>query len=120
MSAGGSVMTRRSVAFCSVLVLLFAFAITIQSAWGQEVTAGIVGTVADPSGAPIKDATVTVTDTERGIIRTAQTNDAGAYNITRIPVGTYGIKVAAPGFQTAVHPPLTLVLKQTAPIDVQM
>src|ERR1700716_1102903 len=121
MSGGGSVMRgRRSIVFYCVLFLLVALAGAVQSAWSQEVTAAIVGTVADPSGAPIKGATVTVTDTDHGTVHTAETNDAGAYNVNRIPVGTYTLKVAAPGFQTAVHPPLTLVLNQTARIDVQM
>src|SRR5207237_4198524 len=92
----------------------------VKPAMSQEVTAGIVGTVSDPSGAPSKDATVTATDTERGVVRTAKTNDAGAYNLTRVPVGNDSGRLAAAGFQTAVHPPLTLVLNQTARIDVQM
>jgi hypothetical protein len=111
---------RRSVAFCYIVFLLIALAGAVQSAWSQEVTAAIVGTVVDPSGAPIKGATVTATDTDRGTVRTAETNDSGAYSVNRIPVGNYTLKVAAPGFQTAVHPPLTLVLNQTARIDVQM
>src|SRR5712691_702370 len=102
------------------LLLVIGVLGVLEPAWSQEVTAGIVGTVVDPSGAPIKDATVTATDTERGTVRTVQTNDAGSYNITRVPVGTYDVKVAAPGFQTAVHSPLTLVLNQTARIDVTM
>jgi len=102
------------------LLLVIGVLCVLEPAWSQEVTASIVGTVVDPSGAPIKDAAVTVTDTERGTVRTAQTNDAGAYNITRVPVGTYDVKVSAPGFQTAVHPALTLVLNQTARIDVAM
>src|SRR5204863_6752700 len=36
------------------------------------------------------------------------------------PVGTYTIKITASGFQTAVHPAITLVLNQTARIDMQM
>src|SRR5258707_631529 len=111
---------RRSVAFCYIVFLLMAVAGALQFAWSQEVTAAIVGTVLDPSGAPIKGATVTTTDADHGTVHTAETNDAGAYNVNRIPVGTYTLKVAAPGFQTAVHPPLTLVLNQTARIDVQM
>src|SRR5205814_5759548 len=67
-----------------------------------------------------KDANVTATDTERGTVRPAKTNDAGAYNITRLPVGTYELKVTAPGFQTSVRPAFTLVLNQTARIDLQM
>src|ERR1700731_4109309 len=111
---------RRSVVFCYLLFLSMALVGAVQSAWGQEVTAAIVGTVADPSGAPIKGAKVTATDTERGTVYQGETNDAGAYNINRIPVGTYELKVVAPGFQTSVHPAFTLLLNQTARIDVQM
>jgi len=46
-------MGRRSVVFCYLLFLSMALAGAVQSAWGQEVTAAIVGTVTDPSGAPI-------------------------------------------------------------------
>src|SRR5437667_41268 len=103
----------------SLLLVIGALSV-LEPAWSQEVTAGIVGTVVDPSEAPIKDATSTATDTQRGTVRTVNTNDAGAYNITRVPVGIYDVKVSAPGFQTAVHPALTLVLNQKARIDVQM
>ena len=111
---------RRSIAFCCVLFVLMALMGAVQSAWSQEVTAAIVGTVTDPSGAPIKGATVTATDTERGTAYQGQTNDTGAYNVNRIPVGTFTVKVSAPGFQTSVHPAFTLVLNQTARIDIQM
>ena len=79
-----------------------------------------MGTVTDPSGAPLKDADVTATDTERGTVQTTKTNDAGAYNITRVPVGNYTVKISAAGFQTAVHSGIVLVLNQTARIDMQM
>src|SRR3984893_5395045 len=111
---------RQSMRIGFVLLLLVGMLGLLESIWGQEVTAAIVGTVTDPSGAPIKDADVTATDTERGTVRTAKTNDAGAYNITRIPVGTYQLKVGAQGFQTTVHEAFTLVLNQTARVDVQM
>src|SRR6266567_1853808 len=88
--------------------------------WAQEVTASIVGTVTDPSGAPINGADVTATDTERGTTSSTKTNDAGAYSILRVPVGSYSVKVSAAGFQTTTHAPFTLVLNQTAHIDVQV
>ena len=113
-------MIRQSMKIGFSLLLVIGALSVLEPAWSQEVTAGIVGTVVDPSEAPIKDATVTATDTQRGTVRTVNTNDAGAYNITRVPVGIYDVKVSAPGFQTAVHPALTLVLNQTARIDVQM
>jgi hypothetical protein len=102
------------------LLTLIGVAGMMTPAMGQEVTAGIVGTVTDPSGAPLNGAAVTAQDTERGTVWTATTSDAGAYNITLLPVGTYVVKVTAPGFQTAIHPPFVLVLNQTARVDVQM
>src|SRR5271155_625902 len=103
-----------------VSLTLVGLAATLTPAWGQEVTAAIVGTVTDASGAPIKGASVKATDTERGTVWTAETNDTGSYNLLRLPIGTYGVKVTAPGFQTADHPPFTLELNQTARINVQL
>jgi len=99
---------------------MVALAGVVTSAWAQEVTAAIVGTVTDPSGAPIKDAAVTATDTERGTVWTAHTNEAGAYNLPRLPIGSYAVKVTATGFQTALEKAFTLVLNQVARVDVQM
>jgi len=110
---------RSTMFFCSLLVLVSVIGAS-QYALSQEVTAAIVGTVADPSGAPIKSAKVIATDTARGTIYPGETNEAGAYNINRLPVGIYELKVTAAGFQTSVHPAFTLVLNQTARIDVQM
>src|SRR5207253_4012615 len=111
---------QRSISFAVVLLLFVAMLGSLAPLSAQEITAAIVGTVTDPSGAPIKDADVTATDTERGTVRPAKTNDAGAYNITRLPVGTYTLRVTAPGFQTSAHQAFTLVLNQTARVDVQM
>ena len=111
---------RRSMKVGFVVLLVIGVLGVLQPAWSQEVTAAIVGTVTDPSGAPLKDADVTATDTERGTVLSTKTNDSGAYNITRVPVGTYTVKISAPGFQTAVHTGITLVLNQTARIDMQM
>jgi len=113
-------MRRPSIGFCLLLVMFVAGTGAFQRAWSQEVTAAIVGTVTDSSGAPIKGAEVLATDVDRGTELRVLTNEAGAYNITRLTVGTYTVKVTSPGFQTAIHPALVLVLNQTARIDVQM
>jgi hypothetical protein len=76
--------------------------------------------VTDPSGAPINGASVTATDTERGTVWTAKTNESGSYNIPRVPVGKYKVDITAAGFQKLAYPPFTLVLNQTARIDGQL
>jgi hypothetical protein len=112
--------TRRLLSLAVICSLSTALLVTTQVAQAQEVTATIVGTVTDQSGAPIKGATVIATDTERGTAYSSTTNDSGSYNLARLPVGNYSVKVSASGFDTAVHPPFTLVLNQTARVDVQM
>ena len=112
--------TRKSLSLGLLLAVLVALLGVTHASWSQEVTAAIVGTITDPSGAPVKDADVLVTDTDRGTVWTAKTNDAGAYNLPRLPVGNYTVKVSAAGFGTAVHPSFTLVLNQTARVDVQL
>src|SRR2546430_3326501 len=111
--------TGRLFSFALVVSLLLSLGV-VPAAWTQEVTASIVGTVTDPSGAPINGADVTATDADRGTVWTAKTNESGAYNILRVPIGNYSVKVAASGFQTVSHAAFTLVLNQTARVDVQM
>ncbi|HXY07449.1 MAG TPA: carboxypeptidase regulatory-like domain-containing protein [Terriglobales bacterium] len=102
------------------LGLLLGLFGTLEIAWGQEVTAGITGTVLDPTDAPIKAATVTAKDTDRGTTWTAQTNDSGIFNLNRLPVGNYSVTATAAGFETSVYPTFTLVLNQTANIIFRM
>jgi len=88
--------------------------------WSQEVTAAITGSVVDPTGAMIIGANVAAKDTERGTVYTVETNGAGVFNLLRMPVGRYDLKVGAPGFQTALYRSITLVLNQTARVDFQL
>jgi hypothetical protein len=105
----------------SVLACVFTvLMVNPQAAWSQEVTANITGTVTDPSGAPIVGASAIATDTQRGTNYTGRTNDAGIYNISRIPIGVYTVKVQQKGFDTAAHAPITLDLNTTARLDFQL
>lgn len=88
--------------------------------YGQEVTAAITGKVIDPSGAVISGAKVAATDTQRGTVWDTETNADGVYNLPRVPIGTYDVKVTAPGFQTAVQSGIHLQLNQAARVDLQM
>src|SRR5882757_4789469 len=106
--------------FAALLALAVVLCATVVPAFAQEVTATIVGTVTDPSGAAVAGAAVTAKDTDRGTVWTSTTNETGSFNVPRLPVGTYEVKVAATGFQAAAHTPITLVLNQSARLDFQM
>jgi hypothetical protein len=103
------------------LVVFFAlFALMAGSVWGQQVTAAFTGKVTDPSGAAIANAKVTAADTERGTQWTTTTNSDGAYNIPRVPIGTYNIKVEQQGFQTATQSHIGVEMNQIARLDFQL
>src|SRR5580692_9746753 len=111
---------RRSVRFCCVMFLLVAVVGAVPSAWCQDVTAAIVGTVTDPSGAAVAGAAVKVTSKERGISYTAETNESGLYRISQLPVGTYDLKVEKSGFAVESYPAFVLTLNQVAHIDTKL
>ncbi|HXP09400.1 MAG TPA: TonB-dependent receptor [Acidobacteriaceae bacterium] len=90
------------------------------SAWAQQITASITGTVEDSAGAALADASVTARDTERGTSNTTKTNQGGVFNFSNLPIGTYEVKAEAPGFDTAVQPPIVLVLNETARLNFKM
>jgi len=81
-------MSRRTLLVLAIFFcLLTAFS---GLALGQDVTASIVGTVTDPSGAPIKGADIAATDRDRGAVWTAKTDDTGAYSLLRLPTEIQG------------------------------
>jgi hypothetical protein len=87
---------------------------------GQDVSAKITGTVTDASGAVISGAAVTATEKSRGTIYPAQTNSAGVYYLSPLPIGDYVLKISAPGFSSVERPSFSLAMDQTARIDITM
>src|SRR5579862_1336732 len=93
-------MTRFRVRI-SVLVWVAVLAFCSLAACAQETTGSISGTITDQSGASVKNAAVTLTNTDRGQdVRTLTTNSAGFYTATSLPLGTYSVKITAGGFRT--------------------
>ena len=105
---------------CRWLVLAVTICALAGSAWGQQVTAAITGQVTDPSGAPVPGAQVTATDTARGTRWPTVTNQDGEYNLPRVPIGTYDVKVEHEGFQAASQTHVMLQMNQIARLDFHL
>ncbi len=99
---------------------VLALAVNVSSVQGQQVAAAITGQVNDASNAAVVGAKVTATDIERGTTWTTVTDGSGVYNLPRIPVGTYNIKVENVGFQAAQKSNVLLELNQVARIDFSL
>jgi Carboxypeptidase regulatory-like domain len=112
-------MKRISLWGFALVMVLATFAVC-HPVWGQQTTAAITGTVEDSAGAVLDGATITAKDTERGSSYTAKSSNGGVYNFSNLPIGSYEVKAEATGFDTAVQPPITLVLNERARLDFKM
>jgi hypothetical protein len=65
--------------------------------WGQEFRGTIIGSVSDPTGAVIRNATVTATGPQQTY--TTKTNGSGSFIIPFVQPGTYEVTAEAQGFK---------------------
>jgi hypothetical protein len=82
---------------CSAILLLSNAA----PVWAQSTSTGtVVGTVADPSGAVVAGATVTLTDPATKTSRSVTTNEAGRYILVDVTPSNYDVTISKQGFST--------------------
>ncbi len=90
---------RTNTIACHVVVLALITLLCCAGLSAQVTSGTIFGTVKDPSGAFIKDATITVLNPANGLTRTTHTTDNGDFVVPNLLPGTYSIAVEAPGFK---------------------
>jgi hypothetical protein len=83
--------------FFSVLIGLCLSGLALA----QTDTGRLFGTITDPSGAVVPNATVSVTEVATGRLLTATTGPSGDYSINALPVAKYHLEVKKDGFKTA-------------------
>jgi len=102
----------------------FAFAVCSVLAssglFGQAGTGTITGTVTDPAGAVIANASVEARNTEANVPYPTVTTETGAYAIVRLPPGPYSVTVSAPGFKKLNRSGLAVDAGQTLPLDLSL
>lgn len=101
-----------------LLLLLAIFVSLTALSWAQKDTGSIVGTVKDPSGAVVPNASVTVTDVEHGQTISTTTNPDGEFVVSPLRVGRYTVTVQQPGFKKAVSVPVDLDVQQRAALNI--
>jgi hypothetical protein len=86
----------------------------------QSNAADLQGTVRDPNGAAVPNATVNAKNSATNVNREATTNEDGFYKIVNLPPGDYAVTVTAPNYKTAVLPIVKITVGQTAVQDVPL
>src|SRR5947208_16844466 len=89
-------------------------------AFSQAITAKAVGTVSDPSGAVVPNASVTIRNLQTTQTRATRTDAGGSYEFSFLPIGSYSLSVEATGFQKAEVTQFSLSVDQEARVDVKM
>jgi hypothetical protein len=84
----------------------------------QTATTSLRGTVTDPKGALVTEATVTLSNSATGFSRTTKTAGDGVYQFLQVPPATYVLTVAATGFATMKQDNVALQVNLPATLDV--
>ncbi len=104
----------------SILWLLSMFLLYVAPCYGQIVNATLSGTVTDPTGAAIPDASVTATDVATQISTKTTTDAAGNYILPSLHPSTYSITAEKTGFKSTTLSGITLLVDQKARVDIQL
>lgn len=105
-----------------VVVLLAAFLwFTAAPGWGQTAsTAVVLGTVTDPGGALVPDATAELTNTATNEVKSVTSNSAGQYIFSNVTPGTYTLKILKAGFATVTFSNIKLDVSKSYTYDAKL
>jgi len=119
-------MSKKLSSFASLLALLLCLGAT---AFGQETTGSIEGSIKDPNGAVVPGVQLTITsrgrtetsgpDATTGFTRTITADENGFFRVQQVPPGYYTITSAeAAGFGGVTVNNVEVVLGKTTPVNV--
>lgn len=101
--------------FAAGLILLACLCLTSLA---QTNRGGIAGNVTDSSGAPVPDASVTITNIGTNEVRTIKTGSRGGFVQENLEPVTYRIEVTAPGFSKTVLERVKVDTSSTTTADI--
>src|SRR6476620_9557069 len=89
---------RRSGLWAGAIAVLL---VLLSSAYAQESTGNVSGTITGPRGASVSGADLSITNKITGQSAKTTTSPAGTYAVRDLPPGQYVLHVEAKGFQPA-------------------
>lgn len=93
----------RKWSFVSVTGALLICLVFSSAARAQVAGGNLSGTVIDPSGGAVPNASVTILNTATNVSRSLTTNESGFYSAPNLVPGSYQITVASTGFKTLME-----------------
>ncbi|MHB8540167.1 MAG: carboxypeptidase regulatory-like domain-containing protein [Candidatus Acidiferrales bacterium] len=106
---------QRSLLVVMVWLCVFAIPSAVVAQTGNSST--ISGTVLDPSGAVVANATVTIQDPVSGYHRSVRTDSSGNFSFPNVPFNPYHLTVTARGFASYVQ---DVDVSSTVPVSLKI
>ncbi len=104
-----------------ITALLFLFTgLLFTGAYAQEPFGSIEGTVLDPQGAVVQNATVTVKNVATNASRTAVTNDNGQYRVLQLQPGIYELRATGTNFKQTIKGDVQVQVGQSTAADITL
>lgn len=100
------------------LLALLTLTLFTSVAIAQEAT--IVGTVMDPTGAAVPNASIVITNTDTGLSRTITTGADGQYVAPQLHIGHYVVHAQASGFKAGERKDLLLQVGDRTRVDFNL
>ena len=100
-----------------VLGLLFELSAPISA---QDTTGRVIGSVADPQGAAVPGANVTVTNSATRQSSATTTREDGSFEVLNLPIGRYFVTVEREGFNKVVTQENKLEINQALRFDITL
>lgn len=113
-------MSSQLTRLAKTIALISVAIVFIGNGYAQTITGTIMGTVRDPTGAPIPGAKVTVVNSATGLKNQADTGGNGDYVIPYLVPGTYDVNIEATGFKRFTQDKILLSVDQKARIDASL
>jgi hypothetical protein len=105
--------------FAPVLFVLVAI-LLISTAFAQETTAGLQGTVRDPQGLAVSKAVVEISGSALIGTKKLETDSSGYYRFANLPPGEYTIVTTATNFRTLKQTGLKLEVGKMPTLDLKL
>jgi hypothetical protein len=102
------------------LFTLFRLLLGADPLFAQADQGTITGTVADPSGAVVANAEVTLTNADDNLVLETRSDKSGVYTFSPLKIGNYRISAKAQGFATITQSNLHLDVQQRLAVNIQL
>jgi hypothetical protein len=102
-----------------VFLSLVCLGVLLPAASAQY-RASLRGTVTDPQGNAVSDATATLTNTDTSATLVSTSSDTGLYQFNALPAAPYRLTIEHPGFKKKVLEHVEIIPEQPNSLDLQL